>query len=78
MQHPTPASEPAFFHPAPRETALGIAPHAMVGSVRTRFCWEPQSTSEDSMSRLLASLLLVLTPLLASAEEVIRVYNWNY
>lgn len=29
------------------------------------------------MSRLLASLLLVLTPLLASAEEVIRVYNWN-
>ena len=29
------------------------------------------------MPRLLASLLLALTPLLASAEEVIRVYNWN-
>jgi spermidine/putrescine-binding protein len=29
------------------------------------------------MPRLLASLLLSLTPLLASAENVIRVYNWN-
>lgn len=29
------------------------------------------------MPRLFASLLLALTPLLASAEEVIRVYNWN-
>lgn len=29
------------------------------------------------MPRLLASLLFALTPLLASAEEVIRVYNWN-
>lgn len=29
------------------------------------------------MPRLFASLLLALTPLLASAEEMIRVYNWN-
>jgi spermidine/putrescine-binding protein len=29
------------------------------------------------MPRLLALLLLALSPLLASAEEVIRVYNWN-
>ncbi|UTW06135.1 polyamine ABC transporter substrate-binding protein [Pseudomonas benzenivorans] len=29
------------------------------------------------MPRLLASLLLSLTPLLACAEDVIRVYNWN-
>lgn len=29
------------------------------------------------MPRLLVLLLLTLTPLLASAEEVIRVYNWN-
>ncbi|MGB4072175.1 polyamine ABC transporter substrate-binding protein [Pseudomonas sp.] len=29
------------------------------------------------MPRLFATLLLALTPLLASAEEVIRVYNWN-
>jgi len=29
------------------------------------------------MPRLFAVLLLTLTPLLASAEEVIRVYNWN-
>ncbi|MDD2160171.1 polyamine ABC transporter substrate-binding protein [Pseudomonas sp. MIL19] len=29
------------------------------------------------MPRLFALLLLALTPLLASAEEVIRVYNWN-
>lgn len=32
---------------------------------------------ENPMPRLLAPLLLALTPLLASAEEVIRVYNWN-
>ena len=29
------------------------------------------------MPRLFATVLLALTPLLASAEEVIRVYNWN-
>lgn len=29
------------------------------------------------MPRLLASLLFALAPLLANAEEVIRVYNWN-
>jgi len=29
------------------------------------------------MPRLFAALLLALTPMLASAEEVIRVYNWN-
>lgn len=29
------------------------------------------------MPRLFASLLLALTPLLAGAQEVIRVYNWN-
>lgn len=29
------------------------------------------------MPRLFALMLLALTPLLASAEEVIRVYNWN-
>jgi len=29
------------------------------------------------MPRLFASLLLALTPLLASAEDVIHVYNWN-
>ena len=29
------------------------------------------------MPRLLASLMLALTPLLANAEEVIRVCNWN-
>ena len=29
------------------------------------------------MPRLLASLLFALTPLLANAEDVIRVYNWN-
>ncbi len=78
MQHPTPAFEPAFFYSVQRATYLYSHPQAKTGKLRREFLLMPhQPLREITMPRLFAVLLLTLTPLLASAEEVIRVYNWN-
>ena len=84
MQHPTPAIEPAFFMAlailfrALRSPAAYSRPGVMTGRLRRAFqLTRLHTTQETSMPRLFAALLLALTPMLASAEEVIRVYNWN-
>src|SRR3990167_6476392 len=84
MQHPTPAIEPVFFMAlailfrALRSPAAYSRLGVMTGRLRGAFqLTRHHTTQETSMPRLFAALLLALTPMLASAEEVIRVYNWN-
>src|SRR3990167_7442522 len=80
MQHPTPAIEPAFFMApailfrALRSPAAYSRLGVMTGRLRGAFqLTRHHTTQETSMPRLFAALLLALTPMLATAEELAAV-----